>query len=103
MRITVLVRTRLTLTEAAARQSFHDASFTPEAIRHFQTIGVASHQTLANPVEPQEVLGVDVWEGKTLEEIRAFYNSPEFDAFSAHVRERPPEVQYWTDPGWKRW
>jgi quinol monooxygenase YgiN len=99
MPVTITLRARLKGDQASMKK-VHDevTGATKEAARQ---AGDLSHRVLLNPMDPRDLLVIDVWQ--TAEQAQAFSADPRIQQFFGQLFEGAPEVTAWVDSEWNRW
>jgi quinol monooxygenase YgiN len=99
MAVTVTIRGRLKGDQTSMKK-MHDevTGATREMARQ---AGDISHRIFLNPMDPQDFLGIDVWQ--SAEQTQAFSADPRIRQFFADLFEGPPEVIAWVDSDWNQW
>jgi len=63
--------------------------------------GDISHRTFLNPADPDEFLGIDVWQ--SAEAVQAFSSNPQIVDFFSRLFDGQPDVTLWVSSGWNEW
>jgi quinol monooxygenase YgiN len=99
MAVTITLRARLN-GDQASMQKVHD-EVTGATRAMAKQAGDISHRVFVNPIDPRDVLVIDVWQ--TAEQARAFSADPRIQQFFGQLFDAAPEVTAWVDSGWNEW
>ena len=99
MPVTITIRARLK-GDQSSMQRIHD-HVTAATQSMARQAGDISHHVFLNPTDPNDFLGIDVWE--SAEQAQAFAADPRIQDFFRQLFEGEPEVTAWVDSRWNQW
>ena len=99
MAVTITLRGRLK-GDQASMQKVHD-EVTGATKEMAKQAGDISHHVFLNPMDPRDVLTIDVWQ--TAEQAQAFAADPRIQQFFGRLFDGPPEVTAWVESDWNGW